>query len=272
MKADELIQHDVYEGMQVRYQVAPRFKRIMAYATDMAIIGMIMYAFVAILGLFAAMFIPLMDAVFDDFAAASTLSKVLLILALLVVMLFFMSIYHGYFIWYEYKKGRTPGKKIFGLSVISLDGKKLSLGQCIFRDVLRYIDCALMLPGLISIYLSKRGQRLGDMAAGTLVIYSQAQEDADLYLYINRDDYLLVLPYITVNAIEADTARRYLTFAYAAFIQNHSEAIMADDERAYWQEFAKENLQFKEGFALSPKDQMLFLAEYCHQFLRGKTS
>lgn len=271
MKTDVLMQQDIYESMQARYEVAPHLKRIMAYATDLAIISVIIYAFILVLALFSASFSLLFAVVFtEDAMTNSTLTVILFILAMSVILLYFMSIYHGYFIWHEYKKGQTPGKKIFGLSVISLDEKKLTLRQCIIREVMRYIDCSLVLPGLISIHFSKRGQRIGDMAAGTLVIYSQAQEDAAQFLYVDRDDYLLALPNITVKEITEDTARRYLTFAYAVFIQSQSKLAVAEDEQLYWQEFAKKNLQFKEGFSLILKDQQLFFAEYCHQYLRGK--
>jgi uncharacterized RDD family membrane protein YckC len=39
---------------------------------------------------------------------------------------------------------------------------------------MRYIDCALVIPGLVCILATERRQRLGDLAAGTLVVVKVA--------------------------------------------------------------------------------------------------
>jgi uncharacterized membrane protein SpoIIM required for sporulation/uncharacterized RDD family membrane protein YckC len=89
------------------------------------------------------------------------------------IFVFFLTRW-GYYIFFEsLLRGQTPGKRAIGLRVIRENGLPPSPGQILIRNLLRIAD---MLPpptylvGALSVLLSKRGQRLGDMAAGTLVI------------------------------------------------------------------------------------------------------
>ena len=70
-------------------------------------------------------------------------------------------------------RGRTPGKMALQLAVVREDGTPVSWPESTVRNLLRAVD---FLPGcfgvaLGSMLLSRRFQRLGDMAAGTLVVY-----------------------------------------------------------------------------------------------------
>ncbi len=74
--------------------------------------------------------------------------------------------------------GATPGKKVFGLRVIHEQGTPVGWGPSIVRNLLRQVD---FLPvayaaGLVSMLCNQRFQRLGDLAAGTLVIYTNIAE------------------------------------------------------------------------------------------------
>ncbi|MBI2325736.1 MAG: RDD family protein [Chloroflexi bacterium] len=79
----------------------------------------------------------------------------------------------SYFIVLEWLwEGRTLGKRMFGLRVISADGSPASFTAVLIRNLLRIVD---FLPafyglGLLAIVLSSRSQRLGDLAAGTFVV------------------------------------------------------------------------------------------------------
>lgn len=68
--------------------------------------------------------------------------------------------------------GQTPGKKICHIKVISETGGRPSLYQFLLRWIARFIDFTFTatLGAAISYLTSKKNQRLGDMAAGTLVI------------------------------------------------------------------------------------------------------
>jgi uncharacterized RDD family membrane protein YckC len=68
--------------------------------------------------------------------------------------------------------GRTPGKRLTRLRVVRSGGAPVDLPASALRNLLRLIDLlpGAYLIGLLSILLTERNQRLGDLAAGTLVI------------------------------------------------------------------------------------------------------
>lgn len=79
----------------------------------------------------------------------------------------------SYFVALEWLwEGRTLGKRMFGLRVITADGSPASFIAILIRNLLRIVD---FLPvfyglGLLAIVVSPRSQRLGDIAAGTYVV------------------------------------------------------------------------------------------------------
>ena len=76
----------------------------------------------------------------------------------------------AYYIGLEGTSGQTLGKKAMGLRVVALDGA-LTWGKVVVRNLLRIVDGLpfLYLVGVISIAVSKKHQRIGDMAAQTVV-------------------------------------------------------------------------------------------------------
>lgn len=70
--------------------------------------------------------------------------------------------------------GQTPGKKFLGIKVVQENGIPVNWVSSITRNLLLIADFlpVMYMIGLISIILTGRFQRLGDIAAGTLVIYS----------------------------------------------------------------------------------------------------
>ena len=81
----------------------------------------------------------------------------------------------GYFTLFEaFWNGQTPGKRLMKLRVIQQSGRALGLFESMSRNLIRFID---MLPvfyfvGALCVFVNRRQQRLGDMAAGTLVVHS----------------------------------------------------------------------------------------------------
>jgi uncharacterized RDD family membrane protein YckC len=75
-----------------------------------------------------------------------------------------------YYFYFETRwQGQTPGKRWSGLRVLKTNGQPLDVQGALIRNVVRLIDQTLVL-GLLVMVLNPREQRLGDMAAGTLVI------------------------------------------------------------------------------------------------------
>lgn len=93
----------------------------------------------------------------------------LVALALLVSF----GIYTCYFIIFETLwQGQTPGKRFAKIRVIRDDGRPIGLQQATLRALLRAVDDTLFLGALL-IMLSRREKRLGDWAAGTIVIQAE---------------------------------------------------------------------------------------------------
>jgi uncharacterized RDD family membrane protein YckC len=76
-------------------------------------------------------------------------------------------------------RGRTPGKAALGLRVVGADGTPIRFQQAFLRATLGLVDFLLVPVGfvaVVSILLSPRDQRLGDMAAGTLVVRERSAQ------------------------------------------------------------------------------------------------
>lgn len=73
--------------------------------------------------------------------------------------------------------GQSVGKKAMNIKVVSLNGAQPSLGQYVLRWVFRIVDFSISywLCGVISIAVSKKNQRVGDMVAGTTLIKTIAR-------------------------------------------------------------------------------------------------
>lgn len=95
----------------------------------------------------------------------------------LAILLFFL-LNWGYFTLFEaFWNGRTPGKRVARIRVIQRSGRPIGLFESMARNLVRYID---QLPGfyavgVITMFVTSQHQRLGDLAAGTLVVRDREQ-------------------------------------------------------------------------------------------------
>jgi uncharacterized RDD family membrane protein YckC len=99
------------------------------------------------------------------------------------LFLFFM--FWWYPVFFEFSAwGATPGKRMMGLRVVQTSGSPITFGQSVLRNFLRFADqlppisiglfyLPTMAFGLISCISTRRFQRLGDLAAGTVVVYDK---------------------------------------------------------------------------------------------------
>lgn len=103
---------------------------------------------------------------------------------LLLVVMFLLE--WGYPVFFEATSGATPGKRALRLAVVHDDGSPLSLGAAVVRNLIRFVDFlpAGYLIGLGSCLISHRFQRLGDLAAGTLVVHRERSERRPLRLEV----------------------------------------------------------------------------------------
>jgi uncharacterized membrane protein SpoIIM required for sporulation/uncharacterized RDD family membrane protein YckC len=88
-----------------------------------------------------------------------------------------MAIYFLYHLVLEpVMAGRTPGKRLAGLRVLTLEGLVPTTGALITRNVFRIIDSmpVLYVVGLLFVFFGRRHLRLGDIAAGTVIAVERA--------------------------------------------------------------------------------------------------
>jgi len=82
----------------------------------------------------------------------------------------------GYFTLFEaFWDGRTPGKRLAKIRVIQQSGRGIGLFESMTRNLLRVVDWlpGVYAVGVVSIFLTRQHQRLGDLAAGTLVVHDR---------------------------------------------------------------------------------------------------
>ncbi|MCA0893326.1 RDD family protein [Microbulbifer agarilyticus] len=150
---DTLYQIETPEGIDLSVQVAGPVPRILAYAVDLLYRTLIL----VILGIALT------------FAGKAGVGFWLL--GSFILEWF-------YPVFFEmFRGGQTPGKRAFSLAVVNDNLTPISWGASIMRNLLRFADflpfgyCA----GMISMSASRYFQRLGDYAAGTLVVYRQEE-------------------------------------------------------------------------------------------------
>jgi uncharacterized RDD family membrane protein YckC len=154
-----------------------------------------------------------------------------------LIGLFFLGLFaitSGYFILFEILwSGQTPGKRLVGVRVIRESGHPLRPVDAVIRDVVRILD---WLPigyglGVLVMLLNGRSKRLGDFAAGTIVVREGARralssyvaaraEDADSIIgyTLSSADLTLVRDFLIRRATMDSTARGHLARRLAASV------------------------------------------------------
>jgi uncharacterized RDD family membrane protein YckC len=96
----------------------------------------------------------------------------------IVVFLVFLCNW-GYFTLFEaFWNGRTPGKRVARIRVIQRTGRAIGLFESMARNLVRYVDQFpfFYAVGVIAVFATRQHQRLGDLAAGTLVVRDREAE------------------------------------------------------------------------------------------------
>jgi uncharacterized RDD family membrane protein YckC len=150
------------EGIEFALPLAGPFSRMLALAIDLAVIGALDSVLGKLLGVLA---------IFgeDVVGAANVVIYFALTMAYAAV---------AEWIW----RGQTIGKRLVGLRVVDAGGLRLTPAQIVVRNLLRLIDAlpVFYLVGGIASVISRRNQRLGDLAAGTVVIRTPPRTAPDL--------------------------------------------------------------------------------------------
>lgn len=96
------------------------------------------------------------------------------------LVIFSFVVLNGYFALFEtFWAGQTPGKRLLKLRVLREDGRPVTFWEAMVRNLLRLFDLQPM-PfysiGLVSVFITRRDQRIGDLFAGTIVVRERAAE------------------------------------------------------------------------------------------------
>jgi uncharacterized RDD family membrane protein YckC len=126
----------------------------------------------------------------------------------LAILLPFILLFGYYIIIEWFWDGRSVGKKLFRLRIIDQNGLNLSFPQVLLRNLLRVVDALPLfyVAGGICSMLSPRWQRLGDLAAGTLVIREHKTIAPDLNTILaDKYNSFRDFPYFAAKARSAIT-------------------------------------------------------------------
>lgn len=156
------------ESIALTYHLAGLGSRFLALAIDMTIQTIVAWA----------LLIGLVMAASRVAAAAkpppmSGNEKVVEAIAVALLVTIVFAIFFGYFIAFEALwNGRTPGKKIVGVRVVRDGGYPIDFGAALVRNLIRVGEALIGAYGLsaIAMLVSPENKRLGDIAAGTIVV------------------------------------------------------------------------------------------------------
>ncbi len=192
---DTTIQIVTPENIAFDYRVAGPLNRLLALLLDYlfrtGIVFVVYMAAMLLIVLFAflSVYLPFLRWFVDIFAAFS--------FTFAIVLWFLLDWFYGGF-FESYWNGQTPGKRVFGLRVVTIDGRPINGLQAVLRNVLRYVDLfpflsiemfgplfglndplpplyviPTLLFGIISMLLTRRFQRIGDLVCGTMVVLEE---------------------------------------------------------------------------------------------------
>ena len=151
------------EGVTFQLPIASPYSRCLALAIDFAIVFALTILMTQLISALQTMGsgIPVIGRIINDFGTGT-----------MIVLQFLMFNLYGMlteWLW----SGQTVGKRFFNLRVIDERGLSLSFKQIVIRNLFRLLDImpsTFYLFGSICCLFTKRCQRIGDIAAGTLVI------------------------------------------------------------------------------------------------------
>ena len=158
-KLDTLQSVELAEGVEIRLRMAGPMVRAGAFAMDF----LIRVAVMVVLGI---------GLTFAGIAIGARVASGLGMLVWFLLDWFYPVVFEAG------KRGATPGKRMMGLRVVQSTGSPITFGQAVVRNFMRFIDAMPFFTygfGVTSCLASKRFQRLGDLAAGTVVIYDRVQ-------------------------------------------------------------------------------------------------
>jgi uncharacterized RDD family membrane protein YckC len=171
---------DTPEQVELRFNVAGIGSRFVAVLVDSLIMGFCF--FIEIL-----LFVWIAAAAPESARNGSldTAGKWFLAFVIFANFAFFW----GYFALFEaFWNGQTPGKRVMKIRVIKDAGRQITFFEALARNLLRFVDYmpGAYLVGVITMLCNKGHKRLGDFAAGTIVVHERIDEQP---LIVNQSSF-----------------------------------------------------------------------------------
>jgi uncharacterized RDD family membrane protein YckC len=164
------------EAVAVRFELAGLGSRFLALAADLAL------QLLVVLAAGIVVMIYLMIVVNHSVLAGSALpasAKLGNALGIAIATIASFVLFFGYFIIFELAwNGQSPGKRLLGLRVIRDGGFPVDAGASVIRNLVRILEASLgfyVISAFVTL-LSPENKRLGDFAAGTIVVRDNAAE------------------------------------------------------------------------------------------------
>jgi uncharacterized RDD family membrane protein YckC len=176
--AEELFSIETPESVSFAYELAGLGSRGVALALDMLVVGLIWLGEGAIAALIGY--------VLSRTLSPNAFQAALAWIAGVAAVVIFATMWAYFVVGEVARNGRTWGKGRLGLRVVRDDGSRVGFLDSVIRNLLRVVD---MLPGnyavgMLCILLNKKHKRVGDMAAGTVVV----RDSEDLTLRFDGGD------------------------------------------------------------------------------------
>ena len=218
------------ESVELEFTLAGIGNRAWALLIDYHILAFILVGFYIIFGVGI---VQLSDFWIKVFGA--NLGLWMIAIAFLIAF----TIYSGYFVFFEsIWQGQTPGKRFAKIRVVRDDGRPIGLQQAALRGLLRPLDEFLFI-GAFLIMLGRHEKRLGDFAAGTIVIQDQiptgsatvniSEQAKSLYEELRQiadlspllpDDFAVIREYLQRRSGMSPRAKSSLSFKLSQQIQS----------------------------------------------------
>ncbi len=162
---EETLDIQTPENVAFGYQVAGIGSRFISSLLDTIIVVLLQVIVVIVMALIISLI--------NETAFGDQLSAWIIAIFGAILTIF----YWGYYVFFEMLwNGQSPGKRWVGLRVIRADGTPITLSEALIRNLVRIVDFlpALYGVGIITMFIDKQSRRLGDLAAGTLVVQDRA--------------------------------------------------------------------------------------------------
>ncbi len=205
-------------NVKLDFEIAPFHKRLLAYIIDFAILASYLFAMKYVL--------------YEQLNLSQENSSGFDILVFSIPMLFYSLLTELLF------NGQTLGKKLMQIRAISLEGGEPTFGQFILRWITKFFEwpflfgyiyassyslvgyiivtCFFGIAVVITILVSQKNQRLGDMAAGTVVVDTKSSMSINdtIFVDVNTTNYKVTYPEVMrLSDNDINTIKTVLTQA-----------------------------------------------------------